>query len=180
VSAAVVDGCKNTLELYDGVPTLQLLQQLSIPVVAYTDAIVANSLFRLERLNIKRYFSALYAPNHPGRLLDPSAGGFVQLLNPKDRKPNPATLLDICSRFAIAPEQTFYIGDSYHERWIYGVECWGSRSAGGIWHDVRSYSLAASRTGHPLDPGRRRERKTTKRDSFQCATGTSYLIVSTI
>jgi FMN phosphatase YigB (HAD superfamily) len=98
--------------LYDGVlPTLPL-QQLSIPVVAYTDAIVANSLFRLEQLNIKRYFSALYAPNHPGRLLDPSAGGFVQLLNLKDRKPNPATLLDICSRFAIAPEQTFYIGDS--------------------------------------------------------------------
>jgi FMN phosphatase YigB (HAD superfamily) len=104
---------KSTLELYDGVlPTLQLLQQLSIPVVAYTDAFVANSLFRLERLNIKSYFSALYAPNHQGQLGSSSAADFVQLLNPRDRKPNPKTLLDICSRFSIAPEQTLYIGDS--------------------------------------------------------------------
>jgi len=104
---------KNMLELYDGVlPTLQLLQQMSIPIVAYTDSVVGNSLFILEHLNVKGYFSALYAPQHQGQLRNSSATDFVQLLNPRDRKPNPTTLLDICSRFSIAPEQTLYIGDS--------------------------------------------------------------------
>jgi phosphoglycolate phosphatase-like HAD superfamily hydrolase len=105
---------KYTLKLYEGVlSALQRLRQHQIPIVAYTDAMVGNCLFRLDLLKLTEYFSALYAPNHFEPSINSSfEAGFVHLLDPKDKKPNPKTLLDICSEFSVAPDETLYIGDS--------------------------------------------------------------------
>jgi phosphoglycolate phosphatase-like HAD superfamily hydrolase len=106
---------KQNLKLYDGVyETLEQLSRLHIPVVAYTDARVINCLFRLDRLAVKHFFSCLYAPGHVAKEVDQStlSGDFVRLLPPNDRKPNPQTLIDICSQYRVAPSDALYVGDS--------------------------------------------------------------------
>jgi phosphoglycolate phosphatase-like HAD superfamily hydrolase len=106
---------KQNLRLYDGVyETLEQLSRLRIPVVAYTDARVINSLFRLDRLGVKPFISRLYAPGHVIKEVDQAAlsDDFVRLLPPNDRKPNPQTLIDICSQFGVVPSDALYAGDS--------------------------------------------------------------------
>jgi FMN phosphatase YigB (HAD superfamily) len=106
---------KQNLRLYEGVyDTLYQLARLHVPVVAYTDARVINSLFRLNRLGIKHFISRLYAPAHVAKEVNCSTlnDNFVRLLPPDDRKPNPQTLKDICSEYSVAPSDALYIGDS--------------------------------------------------------------------
>jgi len=106
---------KQNLKLYDGVDaTLKQLFQLRVPVIAYTDARVVNSLFRLNRLGIRQFISRLYAPSHVAKEIDSSIlnDSFVRLLPPEDRKPHPKTLLDICADYQVFPEEALYIGDS--------------------------------------------------------------------
>ena len=106
---------KERLKLYDGVlETLEQLNRKQVPVIAYTDARVTNSLFRIERLGIKQLLARLYAPAPimPDPLNGAMSDGFVYLLPPSDRKPNPQTLLDICSHFGVVPAETLYVGDS--------------------------------------------------------------------
>jgi phosphoglycolate phosphatase len=38
--------------------------------------------------------------------------GFVRLLAADDRKPNPRTLIDICSHYAVNASRAVYVGDS--------------------------------------------------------------------
>ncbi len=106
---------KKNLRLYEGVyETLEYVSSLSVPIVAYTDARVINCLFRLERLGVKRFFSRLYAPAHVSKEVDDEVldDGFVRLLPADDRKPNPKTLIDICSQYAVDPSGAVYVGDS--------------------------------------------------------------------
>ena len=106
---------KQNLKLYDGVyESLDQLSRLRVPVVAYTDARVINCLFRLNSLGVKHFISRLYAPNHLAKEVDQSAlsNDFVQLLPPSDRKPNPQTLIDICSQYHVGPSDAVYVGDS--------------------------------------------------------------------
>ncbi len=105
---------KERLKLYDGVrETLAYLNDVGISVVAYTDARVINCIFRLERLGIRGLISRLYAPAHLDKELDHTQlGDFVRLLPTTDRKPNPKTLIDICSEYGVAPSETVYVGDS--------------------------------------------------------------------
>jgi phosphoglycolate phosphatase-like HAD superfamily hydrolase len=105
---------KHKLKLYEGVhDTLDHLSGLKLPVVAYTDARVINCVFRLERLGIKHFIARLYAPAHVTKEVGLVAGeDFACLLPPSDRKPNPQTLLDICSRYSVAPSDALYVGDS--------------------------------------------------------------------
>jgi len=122
---------KQNLKLYGGVyETLERLFQLGIPVVAYTDARVINSLSRLNRLGIKRFISRLYAPSHLAREVDSSVlnDDFVRLLPPHDRKPNPEALLDICAEYHVSPQDALYVGDSL-VRDIYMAKCAGLHSA---------------------------------------------------
>lgn len=105
---------KHNLKLYEGVyEALDRLHRIQVPVVAYTDARVINCIFRIERLGIKKFISHLYAPSHVikevGSLADED---FVCLLPHTDRKPNPQTLIDICSRYDVEPSAALYIGDS--------------------------------------------------------------------
>jgi FMN phosphatase YigB (HAD superfamily) len=112
---------KNTLKCYDGV--LETLKQLSsngVNIVAHTEAPVRNSLFRLEKLGIKQYFSHLYAPRdrYP-ELLDANSqawlaeqGDFLILLSEDERKPNPSLLVDICAHEDVSTKEAIYVGDS--------------------------------------------------------------------
>jgi FMN phosphatase YigB (HAD superfamily) len=122
---------KEHLKLYDGVyDALRELFDKRVPIVAYTDARVINCLFRLERLGVKQYFSRLYAPAHVRKELDSEvlADGFIRLLAPADRKPNPQTLLDICAEFGTPPSNALYVGDSL-VRDIYMAKAAGLHSA---------------------------------------------------
>lgn len=84
-----------------------------MPVVAYTDARVKNSLRRLEKLGLKGLLAGLYAPAHAEETQTSSLDDkLVHLLAPSDRKPNPQTLLDICSRFGVRASDAVYVGDS--------------------------------------------------------------------
>src|SRR5262245_26301782 len=52
---------KRTLRLYDGVAeTLSELQHAGVRIVGHTEAVLANSYWRLRALSIDRHFSRLY------------------------------------------------------------------------------------------------------------------------
>lgn len=112
---------KKTLALYESVAeTLAALQEADIAIVGHTESIKANAYYRLARLGIVDRFQRLYVPdsNYPGHP-DPERAselrppeGFVHVLPPGSRKPNPEVLLKICSHEGVAPEEVCYIGDS--------------------------------------------------------------------
>jgi phosphoglycolate phosphatase-like HAD superfamily hydrolase len=160
---------KYTLKLYEGVlSALQRLRQHQIPIVAYTDAMVGNSLFRLDLLKLTEYFSALYAPNHFEPSINSSfEAGFVHLLDPKDKKPNPKTLLDICSEFSVAPDETLYIGDSV-ARDIYMASNAQVNAAWAKYGTIYDDNLWPRRSGYSLDRPGCREGEATKRISTRC------------
>jgi FMN phosphatase YigB (HAD superfamily) len=106
---------KEKLKVYETVlESLYTLQKANIPVVAYTDARIVSSIFRINLLNIRMYFTELYAPRHHAdiNLPDQEYSNFVRLLDSTDRKPYEKTLIDICAAFSVSPQHTLYIGDS--------------------------------------------------------------------
>jgi HAD superfamily hydrolase (TIGR01549 family) len=122
---------KQNLKLYEGVrETLEEFARFNVPVAAYTDARIINCLFRLNSLEIKKLISRLYAPSHVTKDLHDLllSDNFVRLLAPSDRKPNPQTLIDICSQYGTAPSDAVYVGDSL-VRDIYMARGAGLRSA---------------------------------------------------
>lgn len=126
---------KSSLRLYDGViETLRALSERGIPVVAFTDARIPNSLFRLERLSIAPLIARLYAPRPRydlpplGQQVTSVDADFVRVLPSEDRKPNPKTLLDICNDYNVSPSQAVYVGDSL-TRDVYMARQAGVKSA---------------------------------------------------
>jgi FMN phosphatase YigB (HAD superfamily) len=112
---------KELLKLFPGVlETLQFIHESGCKIVAYTEADVRNSLFRIEALGIRQYISRLYAPlsqglGHPhGKELyvDELRNGFLWLRPKEYRKPNPKILEDIFVEFSLYPEKALYVGDS--------------------------------------------------------------------
>lgn len=111
---------KRTLTLYAGVAeTLSELQHDGIKIVGHTEAIFANSYWRLRALGIERYFSRLYTlegkdPIHTSphnRWIDPPEG-FLTVVPREERKPNPRLLMDICQHEGVEPTSAWYVGDS--------------------------------------------------------------------
>jgi FMN phosphatase YigB (HAD superfamily) len=152
---------KHNLKLYEGVyQTLEQLSRDHVPVVAYTDARVINSLFRLKRLGVKPFISRLYAPGHVAKELDQSdlSDDFVQLLPPSDRKPNPQTLVDICLQYRIARCDALYVGDSL-VRDIYMAKGAGLHSAWAKFGTLYDKALWPKlvRVTHWTDADRKRE-----------------------
>lgn len=123
---------KRTLTLYDGVlETLQVLVEAGVPVVAYTDARIPNSLYRVNRLGLDRFVEHLYAP--AARFPNEQAGQaesqqLLRVLPESDKKPNPRTLLDICRDLGVSPSDSVYVGDSL-SRDIYMAQSAGVHSA---------------------------------------------------
>jgi histidinol phosphatase-like enzyme len=58
--------------------------------------------------------SRLYAPAHVSKGINTEIldRDFVRLLAVDDRKPNPRTLIDICSQYSVDPARAVYVGDS--------------------------------------------------------------------
>ncbi|WP_105259188.1 HAD family hydrolase [Pseudoalteromonas sp. T1lg88] len=112
---------KKVLKCYSGViDTLEYMSQKGVKIVAHTEAPVRNSLYRLEKLGIKGYFSHLYAPKdkfhddldeHTLQWLQKHENS-LRLLSKNELKPNPNLLLDICSKEGVQPSEAVYIGDS--------------------------------------------------------------------
>jgi FMN phosphatase YigB (HAD superfamily) len=122
---------KERLVLYDGVTaTLEALAERGVPIVAYTDARIPNSLYRVNRLGLDHLIEHLYAPaaRFPDRVDAPTRQTLLKVLPEGDKKPNPRTLRDICRDLGVPPERTLYIGDSL-SRDIFMAASAGVRSA---------------------------------------------------
>jgi FMN phosphatase YigB (HAD superfamily) len=111
---------KQTLALYQGVAeTLGEIQNAGVKIVAHTEAILANSYWRLRALDIARYFNRLYTLegkeaihiSAESRWTDPP-DGFVTVLPRHERKPNPRLLADICRKEGADIACSYYLGDS--------------------------------------------------------------------
>jgi len=111
---------KRTLNLYTGAAeTLSELRDAGVKIVAHTEAILANSYWRLRTLGVETYFSRLYTLegkdaihiSPDSRWVDPPAG-FITVVPRDERKPNPGLLLDICRHEGADPSSAFYLGDS--------------------------------------------------------------------
>jgi FMN phosphatase YigB (HAD superfamily) len=112
---------KELLKLFPGVKeTLEKIKLTGCPIVAHTEAVVSNSLFRLDALSLRQEISRLYAPDSKG-LGHPTgkepytklAGGdFLRLLPSDHRKPDPTVLRDIMADYGVSAMETLYVGDS--------------------------------------------------------------------
>jgi phosphoglycolate phosphatase len=111
---------KHTLALYPGAAeALAELKQAGVKIVGHTEAILANSYWRLRALNVESYFSRLYTLegrqaihiSPDTRWVDPPAG-FVTIVPRDERKPNPRLLADICQQEGVEITSTYYLGDS--------------------------------------------------------------------
>jgi len=111
---------KRTLALYPGAAeALAELKRAGVKIVGHTEAILANSYWRLRALGIEGYFSRLYTLegreaihiSADTRWVDPPEG-FVTVVPREERKPNPRLLADICQREGVEPTSTYYLGDS--------------------------------------------------------------------
>jgi phosphoglycolate phosphatase len=112
---------KRSLTLYPGVQnTLRQLAENDISLIGHTEAMVLNSLWRLRKLNIDKYFRRLYTLEGKWAM-HPSGGGndlldqiddFVETVPRNERKPNPELLIDICRREGFDIQEAVYVGDS--------------------------------------------------------------------
>jgi FMN phosphatase YigB (HAD superfamily) len=127
---------KNSLKLYDGVvETLLKINASGVPIVAHTDALIENSLFRMMKLGLIGLIERLYAPrsayersNKTIEAVPVVQQEYTRLLPPEERKPNPKVLLDICKDYSVKPSSTLYVGDSL-VRDIYMANLAGTRVA---------------------------------------------------
>jgi phosphoglycolate phosphatase-like HAD superfamily hydrolase len=112
---------KETLICYPNVvETLKELVKRDVVLVGHTEAPVRNALHRLEKLEINQYFKHIYTPRdlHHSELTKSSKdwigsyGNYIQLIDVKDRKPNPHLLNSICSKEKVNVNEALYIGDS--------------------------------------------------------------------
>ena len=111
---------KRTLAPYPGViETLEIVSGSGCTIVGHTEATVVNALFRLHKLNLTRFLTALYAVEplglgHPdpkgAEILDQVPS--VRRLQLHERKPDPEVLNEICFSLDKAAEETLYVGDS--------------------------------------------------------------------
>jgi len=111
---------KSLLTPYYGVrEQLSALQTSGVTIVGHTEAIAANAAWRLQKLGLLNYFARLYTlegrsvrretTTYPPWQIEDD---FLRELPRAERKPNPALLVDICSREGFAPSEAVYVGDS--------------------------------------------------------------------
>lgn len=114
---------KKNLQLYPGViDVLSGLERNGHLIVAHTESRLFAVVDRLRRLNIDKYFKAIYCRERP-RSLHPNPDAAARFFRDFDlrkvrelakhqRKPSRDVLLEICEREGIDPIYGVYIGDS--------------------------------------------------------------------
>lgn len=109
------------LRLYPGVEeTLRAIVARGCPVVAHTEASIANAVFRLKKLGVLPHIERIYAledvgqghPDPQRESLIQDVAGRIRLLRPDERKPDPRVILDICKDARVSLDRTLYVGDS--------------------------------------------------------------------
>jgi len=108
------------LRLYDGVrATLQQVYATETLVIGHTDATSHNALFRLKKLGILDFFSAVWSstpagPGHPDEIKQEELDGqqFTVLHEASFKKPDPKALSAILDRIDARPSEVLYVGDS--------------------------------------------------------------------
>src|SRR6185436_11846957 len=112
---------KDNLRLFPGVrETLSEIKAKGSAIVGYTEAVIENSLYRLNLLDMISTFDRLYIPcSKSGGLSHEEAGDLhdshsdrVELLRFGHSKPDPALLEGICKRFNVDVGSCVYVGDS--------------------------------------------------------------------
>lgn len=111
---------KRELRLYESVEdTLEQLTLRGIPIIGYTEALPGNAFYRLEKLGIRKFFQRLYAldspiglPSDPERDPVPIPQDFIERVPRSKRKPNPALLVELCSREQVPLQDVWFVGDS--------------------------------------------------------------------
>lgn len=120
--AAFNSSRRQHLRLYPGVrETLETLTARGFVIVGHTEAVAINAYHRVVILEIERFFRRLYAlegrtdshpdPEREKKLPEPSPE-VLRVLPARERKPNPAVLLDICRREGFSASDAYYVGDS--------------------------------------------------------------------
>lgn len=101
---------KKELKLYDGVlDTIKFLSDKGITIIGYTESAQENGLYRLNKLNISKYFKHVYSSKSDyinENIVDEKAK-YVYV-----KKPNKDVLLSICKTENCAVQEAVYIGDS--------------------------------------------------------------------
>lgn len=112
---------KDNLRLYCGVDeALQFIQDQGCIIIAYTEAVVENSLLRIKLLKLDTKIKWLYAPKslvkiHVDPTLEPCPELVAKMVCPlpnNHRKPDVEILKGICKKLEIPVSNTLYIGDS--------------------------------------------------------------------
>jgi phosphoglycolate phosphatase len=112
---------KRNLRLYPGVrETLAAIRRGGCPVVAYTESVVENSLYRLHLLGLTDLINYLYAPRslaegHPDPTHKNDFDRYLKMVRPLPdghRKPDASVLADICAQHDVDRGEALYVGDS--------------------------------------------------------------------
>lgn len=149
---------KNSTILYPGVKeTLQHLRDINVPVVAYTEAQLYWTEWRIRLLGLDGLINCLYSPpdhDHPAgitpekmRTLDASNYGLKKTehraVSRGITKPNPTVLHEIISWYGVPADSVVYVGDSK----IKDVSMAQNVGALGVWakygqvHEKSQYEL---------------------------------------
>lgn len=140
---------RSGLRTYPGVrTTLQRLAGLGVIVVGHTEAPANHAVARLRALGLEHAFVSLLAappaPDDPTTLQDDDAEPTpfpVRCLDPHEHKPNPAVVLELCTRLGISPRSALYVGDNLARDVHMGRDAgfWTAWARYGTAHDPRDW-----------------------------------------
>lgn len=121
VFAAFSKKRNETLKLYPEVlETLKTLKNNGVRIVAHTEALEFNALYRIHKLGLLEVFDHLYTQEDTHNLHpEPEsakkiqvADNFIIRLPLSQAKPNPQLLKSICDSEGVSVNEAIYIGDS--------------------------------------------------------------------
>ncbi|MCB9714673.1 MAG: HAD family hydrolase [Myxococcales bacterium] len=136
------------LQTYPGVrPTLQRLAASGVMVVGHTEAPANHAVARLRALGLEHAFVSLLAappaPDDP-TIVEGELGELpfsLRCLQPDEHKPNPAVLLQTCTRLEVPPHAALYVGDNLGRdvRMARDAGMWTAWARYGTHHDPRDW-----------------------------------------
>ncbi len=99
---------KKTLTLYPSVyETLEYLFNKGVIIIGYTESSLKNGFYRLQKLNIEKFFKHVYVGEYGG--ISTSNNKVYAV---KEKKPNPLIIEQIASIENVSKEEIIYVGDS--------------------------------------------------------------------
>lgn len=101
---------KHNLKLYPGVyDTLNILYEKKVRIIGYTDSAEENGYYRLKKLGIDFMFEKVYLSSS---IFKKQKTDLKKIEIVDTKKPDSATLLQICKRENVNLDEVVYVGDS--------------------------------------------------------------------